>query len=317
MALNGLALLIVVFFLPETSADNILYRRTLRLRSLTGDDTLMSAPHREYSNKSLKTKLYDAVLGPFVLAFSEPMMTSIHIYLALINALQFTWLESFPLVFQDIYGFSTGELGLSFIGLFIGGNVIVPPLFWYWARIMKPQFSKDGDLQPEKRLPPAIVGGFCVPICLFWFGWSSRPEVHWIMPIIGSAWFGVGQTLLYVRLNLVFIIMFPSIVYRSQVFPHLCPYPFANTRAQFSLLNYLTDAYPSYSASVLAGNCFIRAIFGAGFPLFAKAMYDRLGVGWASSLLGFLACLFIPIPYILQKKGVSLREKSKFARHDF
>lgn len=50
-----------------------------------------------------------------------------------------------------------------------------------------------------------------------------------------------------------------------------------------------------------AGNDFMRSSFGAGFPLFATAMYNKLGVGWASSLLGFLAIAFIPIPFILYK----------------
>lgn len=84
-----------------------------------------------------------------------------------------------------------------------------------------------------------------------------------------------------------------------------------------SVLNYLPDAYPEYAASVLAGNDFMRSSFGAGFPLFARAMYDKLGVGWASSLLGFLAIAFIPIPFVLYKYGATLRKNhSKRARKD-
>ena len=54
-----------------------------------------------------------------------------------------------------------------------------------------------------------------------------------------------------------------------------------------------------------------------GFPLFATAMYHRLGVDWASSLLGFLGILFMPIPWVLYKYGKTLRvNHSKFARKD-
>ena len=88
------------------------------------------------------------------------------------------------------------------------------------------------------------------------FGWSARPEVHWIVPIIGSAFFSMGAALLF-----------------------------------NSVLNYLPDAYPADAASVLAGNgmgnpgfqlCWkkrtnayfhtdlMRSAFGAGFPLFAR-----------------------------------------------
>jgi hypothetical protein len=55
---------------------------------------------------------------------------------------------------------------------------------------------KEGDAlpkpDPEFRLPPAILGTVLIPIGLFWFGWTSYRSVHWIVPIIGSAFFGAG-----------------------------------------------------------------------------------------------------------------------------
>ena len=86
---------------------------------------------------------------------------------------------------------------------------------------------------------------------------------------------------------------------------------------QNAVLNYLADAYPTYAASVLAGNDFISSIFGAGFPLFAGAMYRNLGVGWASTLLALLACAFVPVPILLYKYGERIRMASKCARHDY
>lgn len=70
------------------------------------------------------------------------------------------------------------------------------------------------------------------------------------------------------------------------------------------MLNYIPDAYPEYAASVLAGNDLFRSAFGAGFPLFASQMYNKLGVGGASSLLGGLSVLFIPIPVSWQESRV-------------
>lgn len=61
----------------------------------------------------------------------------------------------------------------------------------------------------------------------------------------------------------------------------------------------------------------MRSGFGAGFPVFAGIMYDKLGVDWASSLLGFLAIVFIPIPVVLWKYGRTIRvNHSKHARKD-
>jgi len=77
---------------------------------------------------------------------------------------------------------------------------------------------------PEERLLPACVGGFCIPIALFWFGWSAREDVHWIVPIIGTSFFTIGTFILF-----------------------------------NSVLNYLPDAYPAHVASVLAGNDLMRS----------------------------------------------------------
>ena len=54
-----------------------------------------------------------------------------------------------------------------------------PPFFYYLHTYVEPQFDENGNLAPEQRLPAAFVGAFAIPICLFWFGWSARPSVHW------------------------------------------------------------------------------------------------------------------------------------------
>lgn len=155
-------------------------------------------------------------------------------------------------------------------------------LFAYLHFYQEKQFNSNGEIKPEIRLQPAMIGSFFVPICLFWFGWSSRSDIHWIVPIIGSSMFGIAAFLLFQ-----------------------------------AVLPYLSDAYPAYTASVFAGNDLFRSAFGAGFPLFANAMYVNLGINWASSLLAFLGIAFIPIPFVLYKYGERLRKRSKHAKKDF
>jgi DHA1 family multidrug resistance protein-like MFS transporter len=40
------------------------------------------------------------------------------------------------------------------------------------------------DLLPETRLELAIVAAFFIPISLFIFGWTSRADVHWSVPLL-------------------------------------------------------------------------------------------------------------------------------------
>ncbi|MCJ1243738.1 hypothetical protein MMC30_000935 [Trapelia coarctata] len=246
MWLSGFSLILFIFFLPETSSSNILYRRARRLRVLTGNESLKSELEIAAEHMTPKEIAMISLVRPITLNFTEPMVFLLNLYIALIYGLLYIWFESFPIVFTGIYGFSLGLSGVAFVGIL------------------------------------ACVGAFFIPICLFMFGWTARASIHWIVPIIGSAFFSVGTLLLF-----------------------------------NSVLNYLGDAYPEYAASVFAGNDLMRSSFGAGFPLFAGAMYNNLGVPWASSTLAFLSIAFIPIPFVLYKFGERLRKMSKHARKDF
>jgi DHA1 family multidrug resistance protein-like MFS transporter len=280
MWLSGFTLIVLIFFLPETSSANILYRRARRLRVVTGNDSLKSEPELAGENMGPKDLAMMTLVRPFQLCFTEPIVFALNLYISLIYGLLYIWFESFPIVFTQTYGFSLSLEGVAFCGILVGTLMTIPPFFWYLHKYLEPQFNENGEVKPEERLPPACVGAFMIPICLFWFGWSAG-NTHWIMPIIGSAFFGIGALLLF-----------------------------------NSVLNYLGDAYPEYAASVLAGNDFMRSSFGAGFPLFASAMYKNLGTDWASSTLGFLAIAFIPLPFLLYFYGENLRKRSKHAKKD-
>lgn len=78
-------------------------------------------------------------------------------------------------------------------------------------------------------------------------------------------------------------------------------------------MTYLVDTYHAlYGASAIAANGLLRYTFGAAFPLFTLQMYHKLGIGWATSLLGFLSLLMLPIPWVLYSWGPALRARSAF-----
>ena len=78
-------------------------------------------------------------------------------------------------------------------------------------------------------------------------------------------------------------------------------------------MTYLVDTYLSHaSASAVAANGLLRYTFGAAFPLFTIQMYQRLGINWATSLLGFLSVALLPIPFVFYVFGPKLRSKSAF-----
>ncbi|KAI6091792.1 benomyl/methotrexate resistance protein [Hypoxylon rubiginosum] len=277
--LCALVVVLLFFLLPETSAANILYRRAKRLRKATGDNRFRSQSEIDAAHHTLKDRLL--VLGrAFTLTFSEPIVFFMDLYSALLYGILFLWFESFPLVFGEIYGFSTGLQGVAFLGIFVGALVTVP-FFLLWIKYgIIPKIVKPG-FKPEMVLPPTFVGAVALPACLFWYGWTARESVHWILPIIGSSFFTVGVVTLF---NTVF--------------------------------NYLGISYPTCAASIFAGNALFRALFGASFPLFARQLFRQLGIGPGNSLLGGIAVCFIPIPFVFYRYGEKIRHMSKNARHD-
>jgi len=198
MWLSAATFALLFFFYPETSASNILYCRARRLRKATGNPSIMSAPEIAVATMSRRALAVGVLVRPFTLNFQEPIVFALNVYIGLIYALLYIWFESFPFVFIGIYHWREQLLGLSFLGLFVGAFIVLPPFFAYLYYVQESKYNVNGELKPEERMSVAIVGALLVPICLFWFGWTSRKSVHWIVPIIGSSLFSVAALLLFV-----------------------------------------------------------------------------------------------------------------------
>lgn len=229
---------------------------------------------------TLKQRLDDILLKPFIMLAKEPMLMAVTLYMSFVYGLIYLLFEAYPFVFIKVYHFNAGENGLAFLGFFMGGvvttvvyMVFIDPRYKAQAKRVAPQ-----PVPPEKRLELCLFTSWILVIAMFWFGWSCYPDIHWMSCVIAGSLIGVGALGMF-----------------------LC------------IFNYIIDTYLWSAASALASATVVRSAFGAGFPLFATQMYDKLGPHWASSLLGFLALLLAPIPMVLMKYGPALRARSKFS----
>jgi DHA1 family multidrug resistance protein-like MFS transporter len=57
----------------------------------------------------------------------------------------------------------------------------------------------------------------------------------------------------------------------------------------------------------------MRSIFGGVFPLFATFMFKGMGIQWASTLLGCVAAVLVPMPVVFYLYGKKIRGRSTFA----
>lgn len=81
---------------------------------------------------------------------------------------------------------------------------------------------------------------------------------------------------------------------------------------QMGCSTYVVDAYTTYAASATAASTVFRSVLGALLPLAGNSMYNELGIGWGTSLLGFIAIAFLPLPFIFLKFGQRIRESKTF-----
>ncbi|KAL0941107.1 caffeine resistance protein 5 [Colletotrichum truncatum] len=271
----------VVFFLPETSANNILYRRALRLRRATGDRRYICEAQIKAEDKSGKEAILAHLVRPFTLAMTEPIIFLLTFYSAFVYGLMYIWFEALPMAYKEVYHFDLGTQSIALVGLIVGVLVIIPPYFLYYRKWIEPKFNHLGDIEPERHLIPAMIGCLFLPASLVWFGFTAKPTNFWLIPTVGSALFSSGAVLLFI--------------------------PF---------MNYLGESFPSHVSSVFAGNELFTSLFGATFPLFVPSMYYKFDVFGSSILLAIFAVLFTPIPFILYLKGSKMRKRSRHARRD-
>ncbi|KAJ5130084.1 uncharacterized protein N7515_006123 [Penicillium bovifimosum] len=269
-----------LLFLRESYGPVLLRARAARLRKETNDETYQTETERQ--NRTLPQVIRSALVRPFRLLFTQPIVQALALFMAYIYGIMYLVLSTFPTLWTSAayYNESTGIGGLNYISLGLGfflGSQICAPLN---DRIYRRLKARNGGVgKPEFRVPLLFVGAFLIPSGLFIYGWTAQYRVHWIAPNIGAVLFGAGN-----------IVAFQCIQ------------------------TYMVDTYARYAASALAAGSFLRSLAGFGFPLFAPYMYSALGYGWGNSVLAFVAVVIGALaPVLMWRFGETLRKKSTYA----
>ncbi|TFL06776.1 major facilitator superfamily domain-containing protein [Pterulicium gracile] len=274
----GVCFLMIVFTVPETYVPVLLVHKAKRLRKETGDPRYFAPMEREKLGAAEHVERI--VAKPFKVLFREPVLIAITLYMSFVYGCIYLLFEAFPIVFTVGHRFNAGASGLMFLPILIGGVIGVIG----YLVIFDPRYAAAVEkyapepVPPEFRLEMALFAApaFCVAFC--WFGWTSFPSISFWAPMLAGGLMGFAIVWIFLP-----------------------------------LFNYIIDTYLFIAASALAANTIVRSVFGAVFPLFANQMFEGLGPRWASSVLGFVALIMIPIPFVLIKFGPTLRARSKHA----
>ncbi|KAL7823517.1 major facilitator superfamily domain-containing protein [Trichoderma gracile] len=271
------ALFLDMFFLSESYPPVILVSKAAELRRRTKNWGIHAKQEEiEIDFRELVSKNFSR---PLRLLFTEPIILLLSIYMSFIYGLLYLFFTAYPLVFVGVHHFNAGQSGLTFFGMIIGELIatvtIIMQVPWYNRKLA----ANHGIPIPEWRLPNMMVGGIAFAGGIFWFGWTGYTEsIHWAAPAVSGILTGFGLMSIFLQ-----------------------------------ALNYIVDAYLMFAASALAGNTFMRSLFGAAFPLFGRQMFEGMHIEWAATLLGCVAVLLAPIPFVFYFYGAKIRAKSKIA----
>ncbi|GAB1318245.1 Trichosetin biosynthesis cluster MFS transporter [Madurella fahalii] len=268
--LAGVFSIIAIPVLRETNEQVLLERKAARLARATGKPFVA----RGSQGLTPRQLLGRAVVRPMKMLIFSPIVLLLSLYCAFVFGLIFLLFTTFPFVFEDTYGFTPGIAGLSYIGLGVG---MICGLVLFGLLSDKLMHQKRGGTvsRPELRLPLMMWFSPVIPVGFFWYGWAANNHNHWIVPIVGTFFIGLGS----------FFIVMPAQTYFVDIFGQ------------------------QGAASALAANTVVRNIFGTFLALAAPPLYNNLGLGWGNSVLGFICLGFAPIPVLFYRYGERLRNR--------
>ncbi|KAJ9633995.1 uncharacterized protein PV06_08556 [Exophiala oligosperma] len=268
---------VLMFTIPETLPSVVLINKARRIRATGNPEHAELKAPAEADTRELKAIFKIALIRPWKILF-DPISFLVAIYLSIVYVLLYMLFTIYPIVFQQKRGWNSGVGELPLIGTAIGSSIGGCVIFYISSRDKKKMLA-GVPRTPEDRLPVAMIGGIGFAVTMFWFGWTGQyNSIHWIVPTLAGTFLSASIMLIFV-----------------------------------SYLNYLTDTYLMYTASAMAANTICRSACGAAAPLFTQYMFDALDVGPGASLIGGVACLLAPIPFVFYKYGRQIRERSKFA----
>ncbi|KAH0429554.1 MFS multidrug transporter [Colletotrichum camelliae] len=277
----GTTTLAIFFFFDETRSNVVLRKKCVALNKHFEDIILhRTASSNTVDRPMLQSELQPSMDDPVRVQFREhfegPELDFSIIWRSFSFPLKLLFTESVVFWFSAWVSFAWAILFMQFnsIGLAFrstyGFNSSQDPVF---RKLMPRQMAT-----PEGRLYSACIESLFLPIGLFWFGWSTSKDIHWIVPALAVASVTIGIFTIYL-----------------------------------AVFNYLADIYHRYASSALAAQSMCRNLLAGVFPLFTNTMFLRLGFGPAGSLLGGIGLVLSLVPWLLCIYGEKIRGRSPFA----
>ncbi|ANB13305.1 Qdr3p [Sugiyamaella lignohabitans] len=145
----------------------------------------------------------------------------------------------------------------------------------YWSDyVIDRSIKKHGRVIPEARLSESVyLAAVIFPLSLVLFGWAGHFKTFWLVPLVGTFFFGFSSMLIFGNVT-----------------------------------TYLVDVLPGRGSSGVALNNLFRMILAAIATFVADPLQDRLGFGWLYTMLAIGSLLAFTSILSIKKWGPRWRE---------
>lgn len=268
--------------MDESRVNYLLEKKVKKIRKETGIDSLRAPEQKTVTFSSF---LQDGLLRPLTFLFTEPIVLTCSLLMAISYSLIYGLTEGLTVVYSS-FGFDEStSASLSFIPLLIGVSLNLLPRIWDDRKFRRHK-ATSRPLTPESKLDslwtscPALAVGFWI------FAWTIPPlvpNVPWPVSMVGLIFVG-----------------------------------YATNDLSFLLFSYLTDAYGAQAASACSALSISRTVVASVYPLFTYQMYSGTGLGsnLATTIWAAIATALCVAPFLFSRYGKMLRKKSGNAVKD-
>jgi hypothetical protein len=272
--------------MPESRSTIIMDKEAKRMRK-SGEDPNVYGPNELKKPRVSAKEAFNIWIRPFHMLLTEPIVFCLSLLSGFSDALIFIFLESFPLVYKQGWGFGTLAIAWAIIPINLAYFLTYFSYWpWFWRDMQLRKRIEDDDMLPERRLKWLLWLAPLEPIGLMGFAWTSfgkERNIPWIASMIFSTCVGIANYAIYL-----------------------------------SSVDYMVAAYGVYSASATGGNAFARDLLAGVSAMYATPMYQNIGDKWhtqyASTVLACLSCVVVAPIYVFYWKGPQIRSKSRFAQ---
>lgn len=266
----GFNAILAIIVLRETYSPILMQRRVSRNHN---EKRRLNVQNHFNSAVSPSVLLRHSILLPLKMLLYDPLVSITAIYSATLSGILILIATTIPFTYSGRYDLSRLETGLVYIAPGVG-MIMGLLMSGFMIDCTTRRHTTISKAEDRISVIGAVVGTIAAAGGLALYGWATEYKFHWLEPLIGLGVFGFGLLPLTAGVQ-----------------------------------SYLTEAYSSDEAGVMAANSMVRSLASGLLPLSGLVIYRNLTFGWGNTLLAGILGVSLLVPIFCKIWGEKLRQR--------